>query len=237
MQFHAPLISGTLIKRYKRFMADVRLDDGTEVTAHVANSGAMTGLKDPDLKVWLSPANNPKRKLAWTWELAEVDGKLVGINTSHPNAIAAEAITAGQIPELSGYAELKREVKYGKNSRIDIQLTSPDKPRCLVEIKNVHLKRKDVETGGLAEFPDAVTERGTKHLMELGDAAEAGDRAVMLYIVQRMDCESFNLAKDIDPTYAEAFKVARERGVEVLCYVCDITIDGIRLDRPLPMAV
>jgi len=237
MQFPTELISGTLIKRYKRFMADVRLDDGTEVTAHVANSGAMTGLKNPGLKVWLSPANNPKRKLAWTWELAEVDGKLVGINTSHPNAIGAEAITAGQIPELTGYDELKREVKYGKNSRIDIQLTSANKPRCLVEIKNVHLKRKNISTGGLAEFPDAVTARGTKHLEELGDAVEAGDRAVMLYIVQRMDCESFSIAHDIDPTYADALALARKRGVEVLCYTCHITTDGIRLDRPLPMAV
>jgi len=233
MKFATDLIPGTLIKRYKRFMADVVLDDGTEVTAHVANSGAMTGLKDEGLRVWLSPANNPKRKLQYTWELVEIDGQLVGINTSHPNAIVAEAIAAGQIPELSGYAALKREVKYGKNSRIDIELTAPDRPRCLVEIKNVHLLR----TPRLAEFPDAVTARGTKHLEELGDAAEAGDRAVMLYLVQRMDCDRFTLAEDIDPTYAAAFRKAKQRGVEVLCYTCLITPESLSMDRALPMEV
>ncbi len=233
MQFPTQLIPGTLIKRYKRFMADVTLADGTIVTAHVANSGAMTGLKDEGLPVWLSPANNPKRKLQYTWELIEIDGQLVGINTSHPNAIAAEAIANGQIPELSGYADIKREVKYGKNSRIDIQLTAPDRPRCLVEIKNVHLLRQP----GLAEFPDAVTVRGAKHLEELGDAAEAGDRAVMLYLVQRMDCDRFSFAADIDPNYVSAFQRARKRGVEALCYTCAITTDGIVLDQPLPMEV
>jgi len=233
MKFTDTLIPGTLIKRYKRFMADVTLDDGTVVTAHVANSGAMTGLKEEGLRVWLSPANNPNRKLQYTWELVEINGKFVGINTSHPNAIVAEAITAGQVPELTGYEALKREVKYGKNSRIDIELKSTEKPRCLVEIKNVHLLRN----GTLAEFPDAVTARGAKHLEELGDAAENGDRAVMFYLVQRMDCDKFTLASDIDPTYVDAFHKARARGVEVLCYTCKISRDGIVLDQPMPMDV
>jgi sugar fermentation stimulation protein A len=237
MKFHAPLVPGTLIRRYKRFLADVRLDDGTVVCAHIANSGAMIGLKDEGLRVWLSPALNPKRKLAFTWELAEIEDGLVGVNTAHPNAIVAEAILAGRVPELRGYETLKREVPYGENSRIDILLTSPDRPRCLVEIKNVHLRRPEIAGGCHAEFPDAVTARGAKHLREMAAAVAAGDRAVMLYLVQRTDCTHFALASDIDPAYAEAFAVARKAGVEALCYTCAISTIGLTLDRPLPLAV
>ncbi len=237
MNFHAPLVPGTLIRRYKRFLADVRLDDGTVVCAHIANSGAMTGLKEEGLRVWLSPSANPKRKLAFTWELAEVADGLVGVNTAHPNAIVAEAIMAGRVPELAGYETLKREVPYGENSRIDILLTSPDRPRCLVEIKNVHLRRPEIGSGCHAEFPDAVTARGAKHLREMAAAVAAGDRAVMLYLVQRTDCTHFALASDIDPAYAEAFVQARKAGVEALCYTCAISTIGLTLDRPLPLAV
>lgn len=233
MTFSTPLIRGILLRRYKRFLADVRLADGSEVTAHVANSGAMLGLKEPGMAVWLSKSDNPKRKLAYTWELAEVDGGLVGINTSHPNTLVAAAIAAGKIPELAGYAELRREVPYGKNSRIDIQLTDPHRPRCLVEVKNVHLMRAP----GLAEFPDAVTARGAKHLREMADAVAAGDRAVMVYLVQRTDCDRFSLAADIDPEYAEAFAAARAAGVEALCYTCAIALTGLSLDRALPLAL
>jgi len=231
--FPSPLIRGVLIRRYKRFLADVRLDDGTEVTAHVANSGAMLGLKDPGIPVWLSKSDNPKRKLAYTWELAEVNGGLVGINTSHPNPVVAEAIRDGLIPELAGYADLRREVPYGKNSRIDVLLTDPDRPRCLVEVKNVHLMR----TPGLAEFPDAVTTRGAKHLREMSDAVAAGDRAVTVYLVQRTDCDRATLAADIDPGYAEAFHAARAAGVETLCYTCKLSLSGLSLDHPLPLAL
>lgn len=233
MKFHAPLVRGTLVQRYKRFMADVVLDTGETITAHCANSGAMAGLKAPGSVVWLSPAANPDRKLKYSWELIEADGALVGINTAHPNHIVAEAIRAGAIEALSGYASLRQEVKYGKNSRIDILLEAPDKPPCYVEVKNVHLRRD----GTLAEFPDAVTERGAKHLAELGDMVEAGHRAVMLYLVQRMDCDRFAIAADVDPAYDRGLRVARERGVEVLCYACRLTTDEITVDRALVLAI
>tara|TARA_R110002110_G_scaffold166690_4_gene367531 strand:+ start:325 stop:1026 length:702 start_codon:yes stop_codon:yes gene_type:complete len=231
MKFPDPLVKATLIKRYKRFLADVRFEDGTEITAHIANPGGMIGLKDPGMTVWLSPARNPARKLKWSWEIAEADGGMVGVSTAHPNAIAEEAILAGRIPELTGYAGLRREVKYGKNSRIDILLEDPSRPMAYVEIKNVHLMRSP----GLAEFPDAVTARGAKHLVELGDMAEQGHRAVMLYVVQRTDCDKFALAEDVDPAYVAAFRQARTRGVEMLCYMCDITTQQITLDKPLDL--
>jgi sugar fermentation stimulation protein A len=233
MNFPSPLIPGILIRRYKRFLADVRLENGDEITAHIANSGAMTGLASPGARVWLSRAANPKRKLAFTWELVEADGALVGVNTAHPNAVVAEAIAAGRIPELAGYAGLRREVPYGVNSRIDIQLTDTSRPRCLVEVKNVHLMR----TRGLAEFPDAVTARGAKHLREMADAVRAGDRAAMVYLVQRGDCVRFALAADIDPAYAAAFAAARAAGVEAFCFACAVTREGLTLDRPLPLGL
>lgn len=230
MKFEFPLVQGTLIERYKRFFADVELANGEIVTAHCANTGAMTGLKDPGLEVWLSPANNPKRKLKWTWELARIGKSLVGINTQHPNKLVAEAISDGTIPELQGYSELKREVKYGTNSRIDILLEEADKPPCYVEIKNVHLKR-----GEGAEFPDAVTTRGTKHLNELAEVVRNGGRAVMVYLVQREDCDTLALAADIDPTYVETFAAAHATGVEALVYACRISTKEIVVDRPIEL--
>jgi len=233
MRFAAPLIPGTLLRRYKRFLADVRLDDGREVTAHCANSGAMTGLAAPGLAVWLSPADNPARKLRFTWELARADGGLVGINTARPNALAAEAIAAGTIPELAGFATLRREVRFSRNSRVDILLSGGGRPDCYVEVKNVHLRRD----GATAEFPDSVTKRGTKHLAELADTVAAGGRAVMLYVVQRQDCTRFALAADIDPDYAQAFATARAAGVEALCYACRLSLEGIDIVKPLPISV
>jgi sugar fermentation stimulation protein A len=194
MFFPAPLRQATLIERYKRFLSDHRLADSRTVTAHCANPGAMTGLKEPGLETWLSPAANPKRKLAYTWELVRIGGRLVGINSSLPNRLAEEAIQAGRIPELAGYDTIRREVRYGTNSRVDLLLEDDARPPCYVEVKNVHLKR-----GAPAEFPDSVTARGTKHLGELAKMAESGAPAVMLYSVQREDCESFTLAADIDP--------------------------------------
>jgi sugar fermentation stimulation protein A len=231
VDFPEPLIGGTLIQRYKRFLSDVRLDSGEVVTAHCANPGAMTGLSDPGLRVWLSPARGATRKLAYTWELVRIGTGLVGINTMRPNAIVAEAIAAGQVPELAGYEELRREVKYGTNSRIDLYLAAAGRPHCYVEVKNVHLMR----TPGLAEFPDAVTARGAKHLAALAEAVGEGYRAAMFYLVQREDCDSFALAADIDPDYRAGFAAARQAGVEMLCYRCRVQPDSIALDRPLPL--
>ena len=235
MRFPDPLIRGTLIKRYKRFLADVELSDSTAVTAHCPNPGAMLGLDAPGSEVWLSPARNPARKLRYTFELIRVGGGLVGINTGHPNALVAEAVAAGRIAELVGYETIRREVKYGKNSRIDLLLEGPGRPTCYVEVKNVHLKRDTAPTGGLAEFPDSVTARGLKHLAELSDMVAAGHRAVMAYVVQREDCGSFALAGDIDPAYAAGFRAAREAGVEAVCYSCKLSVESIELDRSLPV--
>ena len=230
MNFEHPLVRGRLIKRYKRFLADVELQDGQIVTAHLANSGAMLGTSDPGLEVWLAPAAGPTRKLAWSWELCRVDGVLVGVNTAHPNRVVAEAIAAGQIPELAGYAHLKREVKYGTNSRIDILLTDPARPPCYVEVKNVHLK-----TGPWAEFPDAVTVRGTKHLNELTNMVAQGARSVMVYLVQREDCTGFRPAAAIDPVYAQTFVKAIQGGVEAICYTCRISLQNIDIGSTLPV--
>ena len=219
------------MKRYKRFLADVELETGEVITAHVANPGSMMGLKDAGMTVWLSPANNPNRKLQFSWELVEADGALVGINTAHPNGIVAEAITNGEVEALASYDTLTREVKYGTNSRIDMLLSGGGKPDCYVEVKNVTLMRG----GEIAEFPDSVTARGTKHLQELAKMVAEGKRAVMFYLVQRTDCTTFRLAADIDPAYAAAFRVAQEAGVEILCYDCHITISEIRLGSPIPI--
>lgn len=238
MQFPSPLTRGTLLRRYKRFLSDIEMDTGETVIAHCANPGSMMGLAEPGSEVWLSPNSNPKAKLDWRWELVRTGGgDLVCINTAHPNRIGEEAIGAGAIPELAGYASLRREVKYGQNSRIDILLEDAARPACYVEIKSVTLRRPEGPCPTAAEFPDAVTKRGAKHLAELADMAESGSRAVMLYLAQRNDCDHFRVAADIDPAYATALADARARGVEALCYACDIQPDGIRLDRPLPLVL
>jgi len=229
------LVTGRLLRRYKRFLADVALDaTGETVTAHCANPGAMTGLVDPGNRVWLSRAADPARKLGWSWELVEAEfgagPALVGIHTGRPNAIAAEAIAAGRIPALAGYADLRREVRYGQASRVDMVLDGPGRPSCYVEVKNVHLMRQT----GLAEFPDSVTARGARHLEELGAMVEAGHRAVMLFVIQ-MPADAFALAADIDPAYATAFVRARARGVEAEAWVCRLSPHEIVLDRAVPV--
>ena len=231
MKFPVPLVRGRLVRRYKRFLADVLLDSGELIVAHCANPGAMLGVAPPDAEVWLSPARNPTRKLGWSWELVRIGTGLVGINTSWPNLLAAEAIVAGVIPELSGYGAPTREVRYGRNSRIDLLLEAPERPTCYVEVKNVHLSRGD----GLAEFPDCVTQRGAKHLLELADMVAAGFRAVMLYVVQREDCDRFRTAADFDPAYHAGLKVALAAGVEALVYGCSVTTEGIRVERKLEL--
>ena len=229
MRYPTPLIPATLIKRYKRFLADVVLPSGETVTAHCANPGSMIGLMPPGARVWLSRSDNPNRKLSHSWELVEVDlgggAELVGINTSLPNALAAETIAAGRIAELSGYASVRREVKYGKNSRVDFLLENAGRPPCYVEVKNVHLMRAP----GLAEFPDAVTKRGAKHLVELADMVALGARAVMLFLVQIGSAQRFKLARDIDPAYGAAYDAARARGVEAMAWRCRLTCEGIEV--------
>ena len=232
MKFPTPLLQGRLIRRYKRFLSDIELDTGERVTAHVANPGAMTGLAEPGMEVWLSRSDNPKRKLAFSWELVRVGRALVGVNTSLPNRLVEEALGSGAIKELAEYGSVRREVRHGENSRIDFLLREKGLPDCWLEVKNVHLKR-----GALAQFPDSVTARGTKHLHELSDVVAQGGRAAMLYVVQRTDCKTFSIAADIDPAYAAALTEARRKGVETLCYVCKIRRDGIRLDQPLPTAL
>ena len=232
MNFPEPLVRGRLVRRYKRFLADVVLDTGEAVTAHCANPGSMLGLAPEGAVVYLSPARDPKRKLRWSWHLVEIGGATVGIDTGLANAVVAEAVGAGRIPALAGYGKLRREVPYGHNSRIDLLLEEheADRPDCLVEIKSVTLSRRP----GLAEFPDSVTARGAKHLAELADAAAAGRRAMLFYLVQRTDAARFVLADDIDPAYAQAFRNAMAQGVESLCYACAITPAGISLDREIP---
>lgn len=231
MKLPSPLIPARLIKRYKRFLADMELENGEVITAHCANPGSMLGLKQEGSLCWLSKSDNPKRKLAYSWELMEVDGALVGINTAHPNRIVEEAIQANAIAELTNYAHLKREVKYGQNSRIDLFLSDPARADCYVEVKNVHLLRQP----GLAEFPDSVTKRGTKHLGELADMVAQGHRAVMLYLIQRTDAAQFDLARDIDPAYAQAFEKAMISGVEAYAYGCTITPQNITLTNAMPI--
>ena len=250
MRFPAPLQSGKLVQRYKRFFADVVLDDGREITAHCPNPGAMLGVNTPGLPVWVSTSDAPHRKLPHTFELVEVDGRLVGINTMHPNRLVAEALAEGLIPELAGYAEVRREVKYGANSRVDFLLTDPGKPprwleiknvqsllqrnlkpdhRVWLEVKNCHLSR----TKGLAEFPDCVAARSSKHLRELEAMVAEGDRAVVLFVVQRTDCEAFSACRELDPTFARGLDHAADSGVEVLIYACDVTTTAVGISHPL----
>ena len=227
MDLPQPLLRGRLVSRYKRFFADVILDDGRAVTAHCPNPGARLGLKEPGLGVWLSVSNDPKRKLAHTLQLVEADGGLVGVNTMNPNKLVAEALAKGAIPELAGYADVRPEVKYGEASRIDFLLTDPDRPACWLEVKNCHYRRD----GTLAEFPDCVAARSAKHLRELEAMVAGGDRAVALFVVQRTDCEAFAACHDLDPVFGAALDRAADAGVEVLAYACAMGTDRIEIAR------
>ena len=224
MQFEK-LIHGKLIKRYKRFLADVILDNGDEITAHVPNSGAMTSCIEENCDIWVSFHDNPKRKLKYTLELTKMGENLICTNTSIANKIAIEAIENGVIKELQGYSSLKPEQKYGQNSRIDILLEN-EKQKCYVEVKSVSLKIDDY-----LAFPDAVTSRGTKHLNELAQMAKDGHRAVMLYVIQRTDDLPFKLACQIDKKYCEAFNEVTKNGVEVLVYKSHINLEEIYLKK------
>lgn len=231
MQFSSPLIQGILIKRYKRFLADVQLPDGSVVTAHCANTGAMTGCAEPGWQVWLSPSNNPKRKLAYSWELVFTGQKhWIGINTHMANSLVKEAIQEDNIAELLDYQTLQPEVKFGQeNSRIDFLLSDPDKVDCYVEVKSVTLL-----SDGQGYFPDAKTVRGQKHLRELTHIAEQGKRAVLLFCVQHSGIKSVKVAEHIDLDYAVALKQAILSGVQVFCYGCQISPEKIHINQPLP---
>jgi sugar fermentation stimulation protein A len=232
MEFVETLIRGRLLRRYKRFLADVMLDDGREVTAHCANPGAMLGLNAPGTLVWLETVADPRRKLPFAWRLVELDdGGFVGIDTSVPNRIVGEALRAGGVPALAGYDDIRAEVRYGTRSRVDFLARAPGRPDAYVEVKNVHLCRDP----GRAEFPDSVTSRGAKHLRELAAVVGAGHRAVMLYVVQRTDCDSFRLAADLDPAYATASAEARAAGVETVVHGTRITTGGVWLAGELAM--
>lgn len=235
MRFPSPLIPATLIRRYKRFLADVMLGDGSETTVHVANPGSMLGLVTPGSRVWLSKSDSKTRKLPLSWELVEADfgsgPELVGVNTGHPNKLVEEAILAGKLPALAGYPRLRREVKYGKNSRVDFLLERDGAPPCFVEVKNVHMMREP----GRAEFPDCVTARGAKHLGDLANEMGRGARAVMVYLVQIGSAQNVAFARDIDPAYGAAFDRAREAGVEALALVCRVTAEGIEAERAVPV--
>lgn len=220
MRFQTELIPARLIKRYKRFLADCQLEDGRDVTAHCANPGAMTGLAEPGMKIWLEPNDDPKRKLKFGWRLVEhEDGHFAGVDTSLPNKVLRTALQERLVPELSEYKHVRPEVRYGTSSRVDFLLTASSLPDAYVEVKSVTLCRQP----GLAEFPDSVTARGAKHLGELAEMARQGHRAVLLYLVQRTDCDRFRIASDIDPHYSAAHKAAADAGVETLIYGTAIT--------------
>lgn len=228
MEFATPLVPARLIRRYKRFLADCRLDDGTEVVAHCANPGSMMGLAVPDMKIWLEPNDDPKKKLKYGWRLVDHEnGHFTGVDTSVPNRALKAALLAHQVPGLS-YDQVRPEVKYGENSRIDF-LLSGQGPDIYVEVKSVTLSRQS----GLAEFPDSVTSRGAKHLVEMTKMVAQGHRAVMLYLVQRTDCAALTLAADIDGTYVAAFCAAYDAGVEVIGLDCSISPHGVELRGPI----
>jgi sugar fermentation stimulation protein A len=232
MEFASPLLRGTLIQRYKRFLADVRLEDGSIITATCPNTGTMLGLTDSGMTIHLSRSDSPTRKYPHTWEMTDRPGfGLIGINTARPNALVENAISSGLIASLAGYATTRREVRYGTNSRIDLLLERDGKPPCYVEVKNVTLYRKPK----LAEFPDCVTERGTKHLFELSEMVKAGHRAVMVYCIQGGGAEAFALTPDIDPIYDAAFRKARAQGVEAIAVTCHVGLERISVDGTVPV--
>jgi len=227
MKFTPPLVRGKLIKRYKRFLSDVQLDNGRIVTAHCTNSGSMKTCIEEGAPVFLTPVNDPKRKTKFTWEMIYINNGWVGVNTGIPNLQSYDAIKAGILPKLSGYTHAKREDTFG-NSRFDIFATNEEE-KCFVEVKNVTMK-----VGDFARFPDAVTTRGKKHLETLATVKKQGMRAVMLYVIQRMDINLFGVAQEIDPDYAEVLQRVHAQGVEILPVQAEVTPEGIEIVKELP---
>ncbi len=225
MRFTSTLIRGTLVQRYKRFLADVRLADDEIVTAHCTNTGSMMGCKEPGSAVYISRSDNLNRKLAYTWEMIEIAGSWVGINTMHPNQLVAEAVESGIIKELSGYPTIRREVKVSAHTRLDLCLEGSS-GNCFVEVKNVTLA-----VDGTAAFPDAVSERGTKHLKELMRLKRQGHRAALVFVIQRGDCGTFRPADEIDSEYGRWLRKAVKAGVEALPYMAKVTPKEIILSE------
>jgi len=228
MKFQAPLLEGILVERYKRFLADIRLSSGEMVTAHCPNSGSMMGLKDTGNSVRLSVSTNPKRKLKYTWEMVKSDGVWVGINTNYPTRLVAESFQLGQIPEFVPYQSLRREVTSG-NSRLDLYFTGAHRA-LWVELKNVTLVSR-----GIAQFPDAATTRGQKHVRELTELCRRGERAAILFVIQREDVECFTPADAIDPEFGRLLRKAAQQGVSILAYSWKVTPEAIRLLRKVPV--
>ena len=235
MRFQTDLIPARLTRRYKRFLADCVLEgSGTDIVAHCANPGSMSGLAEPGTRVWLEPNDDPKKKLKFGWRLVDHEnGHFTGVDTGVPNRVLKPAFEEKQVPGFENYATVRAEVKYGKNSRIDFLLQQEGIADAYVEGKSVTLSRRP----GLAEFPDSVTTRGAKHLREMADMCAAGHRAVMLYLVQRTDCTEFTLAGDIDPDYMAAWRAASSQGVETICLDTDISPDGVSIGGPLEIVI
>lgn len=232
MRFQTPLVQAVLVRRYKRFLADIRLTDGREVAAHCANPGSMMGLAEPGRRIWVEPNDDPRKKLKFGWRLVDDgSGRFTCVDTSVANRVVRAALEAGQIPEFAAYDVIRPEQKYGAGSRVDFLLSGADVPDAYVEVKSVTLSRHP----GLAEFPDSVTARGTRHLVELAAMAQAGHRAALFYLVQRTDAQAVTVARDIDPTYADALCAARGAGVMVLSYQANITPQEITIGQSLPL--
>ena len=235
MRFQTKLIPAKLIRRYKRFLADCRLVNGQEVTAHCPNPGSMMDLAQPGMKIWLEPNDDPRKKLKYGWRLIEYnDGNFVGVDTSLPNKVLLTALKTGKIKSLSHYNKIHPEQRYGRNSRIDFLLYSEGSQiGCYIEVKSVTLSR----LSGRAEFPDSVTTRGAKHLEELTKVVQNGHRAIIFYLIQRTDCTQFSLASDIDPTYTNAHIHAAAMGVETLCYDTNINKTGVTINAPVAITI
>ena len=227
MKFKERLLQGTLIKRYKRFFIDIKHQKKT-ITAHCPNSGSMMGLLETGNKVWFSQSNDPKRKLKYTLQIIEINNKMVGINTHLTNKIILESLKEKKIKNLINFNNIKTEVKFTDKTRFDFLLNN-DKDKCFLEVKNVTLVRKNT----LAEFPDAITSRGTKHLKELINAKKMGYQSYILYLIQREDCKSFKIAKDIDEEYKNTYEKALKNGVKVLCYDCKLSNEEIKINNQI----
>jgi sugar fermentation stimulation protein A len=223
------LVPGTLVRRYRRFLTEVRLKSGEVVIAHCPNTGSMQGCCEPGRPAYVSVHDDPKRKLKYTWQLIAMPTSLVGINTLIPNRLVFRSVQQGLIPELKGYGRIEREVAIGNHTRLDLMLADEHGRRCYVEIKNCTLS-----ADGVAFFPDAVTARGLKHLVEMQLLAASGARCVMFYLIQRMDADVFRPADHIDPAYARELRRAAENGVQILAYDVRLDLHGIALNRRLP---